>query len=58
MEKNAWDTMRRGLNEHAIEQISISRQEVGARWYRRADRPQARNEEFPLHRPSAKLGQF
>jgi len=44
MEKNAWDTRRRGLNEHAIEQISISRQEVGARWYRRADRPQARNE--------------
>ena len=58
MEKNAWDTRRRGLNEHAIEQISISRQEVGARWYRRADRPRARNEEPFLHLPSAKSGQF
>jgi hypothetical protein len=38
MEKNAWGNRRRGLNEHASEQILISRQEVGARWYRRADR--------------------
>ena len=44
MEKNAWDTRRRGLNEHARDLIVISRQEVGVHWYRRADRLQARSD--------------
>ena len=44
MEKNAWDTRRRGLNEHARDPIVMSRQEVGVHWYRRADGLQARSD--------------